>query len=315
MLRKLIDKFFGKSEPAKPPVKAKRPLREDEILAKKLAKMTEYEREIFYYEQANKADYRSPLEIAMQATEAKQKNYVARFEFSPNRQNFINVRSYCAFREKSADDTGFERAKKRVMGIGGKAYLWTYIRNKLEENAGHRCVLCGGSGLDQGGKTHTEAHEQWIYEKVTLKTDRWFINGNKVYKLSAGKTVYVQRLFDIQSLCYVCHQIKHYNRWFSKEDEKTRQILKECYMLQNDVDEPQFEKDLAYAYDKQKLIDRTYLLDISALFEIAQKAGFDNSAIEQLKEYEVDKLFNCHSETFQTFLNREFISTGEKDEG
>lgn len=321
MINTLIKKLFGKNSKAKPvkePIshifEAKKPLADYEILAEKLANMSEYEREIYYYEQSNLAGYRSPLQIAMDKADEKQSKHIARFEFSPAKQNFINVRSYCAFVEKSADETGYEKARNRVLKTGsGKKYLWTYIRNKLEEHANHRCVLCGASGKDQGFTTHTEAHEQWKYEERVLKDDIVLINGNKTYTLKKGKKVYVQQLLNIQSLCGVCHQIKHYNRWFS--NEQVTEILKQYYMVQNDVSEDVFEHDLAYAYDKQKLLDRTYLLDISELFNIGKKAGFDNQAMKQLSEYQIDKLFNPHSEIFQSFLNREFISKGVKDEG
>jgi hypothetical protein len=205
MLKKLINKIIGKPEPVKQkPVtayKAKRPLREDEKLARKLARMSEYERQIYYYEQANKADFRSPLQIAMELTEERQKGYVAKFEFSPNKQNFINVRSYCAYIEKATEETALEKAKNRVIGIQAKrTFLWTYIRNTLEAKAGARCIKCGASGIDQGFKTHTEAHEVWKYENRLLTEDTKLINGSKTYTLKAGKRVYVQALQDIESL-------------------------------------------------------------------------------------------------------------------
>jgi hypothetical protein len=71
---------------------------------------------------------------------------------------------------------------------------WDKIKKEVNENANYTCEICGGIGT----RHPVECHEVWIYEEDTL----------------------TQRLGHFQSLCPLCHEVKHYGRTHSKGNEK-----------------------------------------------------------------------------------------------
>lgn len=257
-----------------------------------LATMTESERIMHFYEESQKTN-KSVLDITLDMEEKRQANYIAHFEFSPKKQNFVNCRSFFQYVEKrNFIDTR----------------IWKKIRDFHEKKAGGVCIKCGGSGLDMGYSHATEAHEVWEYKEIYLTKPKAFITGNSSYNLKPNTKHSVQVLKEIQSLCPMCHAIKHINRAF--KDESKTQLLKDAYKVFNDVDDEQVEKDLQFATQKQKMIDKTYLLDISPLLGF----GYDKELIKMLEdECNIESWFNPHSQEFQSFLEREFISKDKED--
>ena len=67
---------------------------------------------------------------------------------------------------------------------------WDTIRLISYEAAGHKCEICGDSGLNQGYKHRVECHEIWEYDDEK----------------------HVQKLVGLISLCPTCHQVKHFGR-------------------------------------------------------------------------------------------------------
>jgi hypothetical protein len=75
---------------------------------------------------------------------------------------------------------------KPVYGAG----VWDKYRKKSYAKAGHKCEICGESGLNQGFKHPVECHEIWS----------WDIENS------------VQTLEGLISLCPLCHKAKHFGR-------------------------------------------------------------------------------------------------------
>ena len=67
---------------------------------------------------------------------------------------------------------------------------WDRLRKQTYRAAGHRCEICGGTGLDQGAKWPVECHEIWHYDDEAR----------------------IQKLDGLICLCPMCHSIKHFGR-------------------------------------------------------------------------------------------------------
>lgn len=63
---------------------------------------------------------------------------------------------------------------------------WDKLRKESYERAGHKCEICGGTGVFGRGRVKVECHELWDY-----KDDRQILTG-------------------LTSLCTVCHRVKHF---------------------------------------------------------------------------------------------------------
>lgn len=72
-------------------------------------------------------------------------------------------------------------------------YRWDIIRKECYAKANHKCEICGETGLDQGYKHKTEAHEIWSYNFLKK----------------------IQKLDGLISLCVRCHMCKHIGRAFA----------------------------------------------------------------------------------------------------
>lgn len=67
---------------------------------------------------------------------------------------------------------------------------WNRLRRWSYAQAQNKCEICGGSGLEQNRNYPVECHEQWEYDDVKKS----------------------QILVGVQSLCPMCHCVKHYGR-------------------------------------------------------------------------------------------------------
>lgn len=67
---------------------------------------------------------------------------------------------------------------------------WNRLRKSVYAEAGHKCEICGQDGFSQNRKHAVEAHEIWEYDDIRK----------------------VQILKGVQSLCPMCHCVKHYGR-------------------------------------------------------------------------------------------------------
>lgn len=67
---------------------------------------------------------------------------------------------------------------------------WERCKNYAKSKTGGVCIVCGGSGLEQGRPYAVDAHEVWSYD-----------DDNRI-----------QTLVDIVPLCPMCHACKHMGR-------------------------------------------------------------------------------------------------------
>lgn len=76
---------------------------------------------------------------------------------------------------------------------------WDILRKDCYEKANNKCEICGSSGLEQGYRHSTEAHEVWNFDFLTN----------------------TQHLVRLIALCPRCHFAKHIGRTFAigKQDE------------------------------------------------------------------------------------------------
>jgi hypothetical protein len=86
---------------------------------------------------------------------------------------------------------------------------WDRLRKESYSKAKNKCEICGDTGTNQGYRHNLECHEVWEYR------------GDK------------QILVKLQSLCPLCHQVKHIGR--ARTKGKLKQ-LKEHFMKINKVD-------------------------------------------------------------------------------
>lgn len=104
---------------------------------------------------------------------------------------------------------------------------WTNVRSKISRKDWEKCkdyskaktngtcILCGGSGLTQGRRYATEAHEVWAYDDTRK----------------------IQTLVDIIPICPRCHQVKHMGRSRAVSDPRQWAELIQHFMDVNEMNE------------------------------------------------------------------------------
>lgn len=106
------------------------------------------------------------------------------------------------------------------------------------------CIICGDSGLNQGRRYPTEAHEIWSYDD----------------------TKKIQTLVDIIPICPRCHQCKHLGRSRSTMNPWQWGQLIDHFMRVNEFTDVQTERYLMAAFDLWELrSEHDWELDISFL--------------------------------------------------
>jgi hypothetical protein len=179
------------------------------------------------------------------------------FEFVPKMQGSRNVRSYAHY-------------------TYGNYKKWKSIRDNEEAKADCKCIVCGYDSKSVNEKTSkTDCHEVWHYD---IKTK-------------------VQRLVRLESLCTVCHKIKHLDQ--HEKDEEKFNVLIELYSVLNDISLEQAHKDYKKHLDNRKQLDNVMFkyIDMSVL-----------------TEYEIEEnKFECYSKEFNDFVNTTFRGKSETD--
>lgn len=176
------------------------------------------------------------------------KNRVLTFNFIPKKQANRNVRSYLGLKT-------------------GNYKKWQDIRNINQERALNQCVACGCSSQLYGKKYHTECHENWIFG-----VDEGHKN--------------VQKLEELQALCFLCHKIKHLNQ---ELNEDLKNVLLERYAEINKISALTAKSDYDKELEKlEELNNSQFVLELSAL-----------------ESYDIkiqDRYVNCHSQEFNEYL-------------
>lgn len=188
----------------------------------------------------------------------KPENRLIAFELVPKMQGCRNVRSYLEY-------------------TTGSYKTWSRIRNNEELKANGKCIVCGYDSKSVNENTSkTDCHEVWHYD-INTKT---------------------QKLLRLESLCTVCHKIKHIDQ-HSRNEEDFNTLL-ELYSVLNDISLEKAQKDFESHLERRKKLDNVMFkyLDISFL----------------KNEYEIDEdKFECHSKEFNEFINGKFKSRNETD--
>lgn len=179
------------------------------------------------------------------------------FELVPKMQGSRNVRSYAHY-------------------TYGDYKKWQSIRNNEEVKANAKCIVCGYDSKSVNEKTSkTDCHEVWHYDTKTK----------------------VQTLVRLESLCTVCHKIKHLDQ--HERDEEKFNVLIELYSVLNDITLEQAHKDYNKHLENRKKLDNIMFkyIDMSVL-----------------AEYDIDeKRFECHTKEFNDFIYTKFKGKGETD--
>lgn len=127
---------------------------------------------------------------------------------------------------------------------------WEKCKNYSKAKTNGMCILCGGSGLQQGRRYATEAHEVWSYDDT-----------NKI-----------QTLVDIVPICPRCHQVKHLGRSRATMDPHQWAAVIQHFM---DVNEMYDERIDEYLMDAFSVWERRsqfrWKLDVSLLERIGVK--------------------------------------------
>ena len=118
---------------------------------------------------------------------------------------------------------------------------WDTIRHISYEKAGHKCEICGQTGIEQGYKHNVECHEIWKYDD----------------------TKKIQKLIGLISLCPLCHQVKHIGRAMAMG---RKNITFTHLKMVNKWDDAQLMLHIedAFAMNKERS-QHTWILDISLL--------------------------------------------------
>ncbi|TGB00740.1 hypothetical protein [Halobacillus salinus] len=98
--------------------------------------------------------------------------------------------------------------------------LWNAVRQLVHEENGFQCEICGG-----GDETSLHAHEVWEYDEEQ----------------------FVLILEEIQSLCKLCHDLKHFHHAVLRiQDRRVREFvmrkLKKHFMKVNECTEKEFQR-------------------------------------------------------------------------
>jgi len=198
------------------------------------------------------------FENALKQREGKTRKI--KFEFVPAKQANRNVRTFLEYRN-------------------GSYTTWQNIRNTEEEKAGCKCSICGLSSKDYDPTktTNTECHEIWQYGYDDQKN-------------------LVQKLIGLESLCFICHSIKHANQHY--KDKEFFNTLMQIYAGLNDLPDIElakrdYHKHYTFTVDKKEY---SYVLDLSYLNELGYE--MENVTLTELEHY-----FNPHTNKFNMFLN------------
>ncbi|MBB2932463.1 HNH endonuclease [Paraburkholderia silvatlantica] len=279
----------GHPEPAKPTPKAmpqaqKYHLNENyEYLEDTNNDLVRAYNEVKYFHQKTKNDAKkyNPALIPLNAEYERQKKYRIVFHFIPKLQNYKNVRSYIQFSY-------------------GHWQKWQDLRLKYFRKNNHTCQSC----RKKFEVKELELRELWSFDEQERE----------------------QKLEALIPLCHDCHAIAHISRAFAevkitenliakfkgKSDglqklneslliSKQRQDeLFERYTLYNRTTIEQAQKDLKFAYaEAERRKEIKYQLDLSLL----KQDGFDT-----------DGLFDCHSDAFNAFIEKDFKQSSEAQE-
>lgn len=164
----------------------------------------------------------------------------------------------------------FKNVRSFLQYRDGTYKSWKAIRDLCEERAGGKCVICKQATPDS--KNATECHEQWGFEERKK----------------------IEKLLNFESLCKTCHEIKHINRFFSRDEKKTEKFNKliDRYCELNGISKEQASKDFQFAMNERKRRNKfEFSLDLSLLNEYG---------------HDIDELFNCHDPSFLTFIETQF---------
>lgn len=197
--------------------------------------------------------------------ERQQREYLIRFEFLPKQQNFRNARSALQY-------------------FYGDYLVWKKVRDKIEENFGGVCKICGKTSQENEPnkeKIHTartECHEIWSFNEITK----------------------IQKLEDLEPLCNRCHSIKHINRHF--KDIPLQNSLFKDYERINSIEEDQRFLDYEFSLDYQKkLNDIKFDMDLTLLNNL--DLGIN-----------LDSVFRAHTDKFNGFLEVKFKNQKDLEE-
>lgn len=273
----------------------------NEYTDKELMSMPELERNLVLYERAKHSgrtkniDYTADKEIFRQND-----NYKIRMDgFLPSTQNFCNWRSFLKYKELIHGHK-----------VGS---TWKYIRDFHEKHSIHKCIICGHDDTLSGALTATEAHEVWLFktdvskqslEKTMEKLKYKYTMFDDFTEKFEGINYLNIQLFDrIESLCNLCHSVKHLNRLFNNKD--SQKVAIDYYCMLNNIDVEQAQKDYTFAFDERaKINEDKFYLFLGTL----NIKNYDDEIKERLIDYEYYLPFNCHTEEFQRFVKKEMAS-------
>lgn len=112
------------------------------------------------------------------------------------------------------------------------------------------CILCGGSGLQQGRRYATEAHEVWSYDDSRK----------------------IQTLVDIVPICPRCHQAKHMGRSRATMNPHQWAQLIQHFMDVNEMYDERVDEYLLDVFDVwERRSQFKWELDVSFLEKIGVK--------------------------------------------
>lgn len=277
----------------------------NEYTDKELMSMPEQERILVLYERAKHTGRTKKLDYAEQKEIFRQNQaYKIRMDgFLPSTQNFCNWRSFLQYKEAIHN-----------YKLGS---TWKYIRDFHEKHSIHKCIICGTDDTLNGALTPTEAHEVWLFKtdvskqsiEKTMETLKYKYQMFDEFTERFDGVNYLNiQLFDrIESLCNLCHSVKHLNRLFNSKD--SQRIAIQYYSMLNNIDEEQAQKDYIFAFDERgKINEEKFYLFLGTL----NIKSYDEEIKERLMEFEYYLPFNCHSIEFQHFIKKNM--SNQKDE-
>lgn len=150
---------------------------------------------------------------------------------------------------------------------------WKEIRDYIEISNNGLCQICFTSSKEYGKSYNTECHEVWKY----------YIDGNQNR---------IQKLIKLEALCSMCHEIKHMNQHYRDKEYLELLLMRYAEINGISIEKAKDEYELAkvFAYKKENL---QYKLDLSYL--------------EKFNIEDLENIFDCHQEKFNTYLNEKKI--------
>lgn len=126
---------------------------------------------------------------------------------------------------------------------------WREIRNECYNKAGHKCEICGQTGIEQGYDHNVECHEIFEYDD----------------------TKHVQKLKGFIALCPHCHKVKHAGlAQINGEEELVLRKLMEVNNM-SEIAAIDYLSESFYIWEQRSVYDWT--VDLTYLVEYQDSLG------------------------------------------